>query len=244
MTATVTFLLGNAERVDDQGKSAALEVGGHLTEGESVRLLDKTSRMVLELSDGTELRLKGVTEMKFAKFNRSASGATRKTRLELAWGSFWAKVAKLTTSSSRFEVKAGGVVCGVRGTTIGGWWDPDKHDGGFFNFEGNVYLDNGQGPQPLPPGFCRPFHRGQFGSQRPNTPRDSGQFRFEGNAGAGAPEGGADHGSILLTDLTGDLNQAVSDTRENNKTTGGVANQNAGLQIQLDGPEGYGGTNN
>ena len=88
--ATVVFLKGKAVVIDAKGVEKSLKVGGTVSEGETVNLLNKGTRMVLKLSDRTELRLKGKTEMKFTQFSRSVNGKGRKTQLQLVWGNFWA----------------------------------------------------------------------------------------------------------------------------------------------------------
>jgi hypothetical protein len=244
MTATVAFVEGNAVVIGAKGAEKKLKVGEKVVEGDAVRLNDKTSRVILTVSDGTELRLKGKTEMRFKQFNRSASGKTRKTKLELAWGSFWAKVAKLTTKSSRFEVKEGGMVCGVRGTVIGGWYDGQTHEGGFYNFEGLVYTDNGEGHQDLPEGHSQPFTGNEYGTQGTNNPGDSNQFQFSsggGNEGAGNDNGGSAVTQDILGDLTHDLGDAVNTQHDTDSNAAGAAQNNSNLKIQLDGPEGTGG---
>src|ERR1039458_8256675 len=135
MTATVAFLKGKAVAIDAAGPERPLKVGDQVVEGEKVRLETNKSKLFLNVSDGTDLRLAGKTQMAFVEFNHSPSGLTRKTRLELAFGRFWSHVAKLTSKTSRFEVKAGGVICGVRGTTIGGETDGQGNTT-FYNFEG------------------------------------------------------------------------------------------------------------
>jgi hypothetical protein len=249
LKATAAFVEGNAVQMDAKGVESILKVGSVVSQGDTVRLKDKTSRVVLKVSDGTELRLRGKTEMRFQQFNQSASGKTRKTKLELAWGSFWAKVAKLTTKSSRFEIKAGGVVCGVRGTVIGGWYNPDKDAGGYYNFQGVVYTDNGHGSHNLPEGYYQPFSGHDFGTQQPNTSDDSKKFNFGSGGGNGGENpvvsnlGGVPGGSAdLLTDLTQDLGDAVTTTHNNDRSTAGTAQGNSNININLDTPESAGGT--
>jgi hypothetical protein len=241
MTATVAFVKGKAVLIGAKGLEKNLNVGGKVVEGDVVRLATKDSRLVLKVSDGTELRLKGKTEIHFKQFSQTAKGE-RKTQLEVAWGSFWAKVAKLTAKRSRFEVKEGGVVCGVRGTVIGGAYDPKTHEGRFFNFEGVVYTDNGQGPQDLPLGHTQPFSGNQYGPQRPNSDEDNRQFQF----GTGSVHGNGETSSAppqqdILGDLTHDLNHAVGTAHNNNTTANGNAQNNSNLKVNLDTPEGTGG---
>ncbi|GEM_PF-1923836 len=250
MTAKVAFLEGKAVVIDAAGGEKGLKMGTTLREGDTVRLDNKSSRVVLMLSDGSELRLKGKTQMRFAEFNKSASGATRKTRLELAWGGFWTKVAKLTTKSSRFEVKAGGVVCGVRGTVIGGEFDNQSGEGSFQNFEGDVFLDAGNGPINLGVGQSCPFNPKGLGVPRNMGARQHRQFRFgpnagnEGNGGSGGNGAGigAGNGEVnpMLALLLQDLRNSVRNTQNDNTNATGAAQGNAVLLLQMNGPEGTG----
>ena len=66
-----------------------------------------------------------------------------KARFLLAVGEFKAKVAKLTTASSAFEVEAGGVVCGVRGTIFGVDYDKTQNDISAQTYEGTIFTRSG-----------------------------------------------------------------------------------------------------
>lgn len=62
-----------------------------------------------------------------------------KARFLLALGRFKAKVMKLTTASSTFEVQAGGVVAGVRGTVFGVDYDPANDQVSAQTYEGTIF---------------------------------------------------------------------------------------------------------
>jgi hypothetical protein len=66
-----------------------------------------------------------------------------KARFLLAVGEFKAKVAKLTTASSAFEVEAGGVVCGVRGTVFGVDCDKSGNAVSAQTYEGTIFTRAG-----------------------------------------------------------------------------------------------------
>ena len=61
-----------------------------------------------------------------------------KARFLLAVGKFKAKVMKLTTASSSFEVEAGGVVAGVRGTVFGVDYDQADNRVSAATYEGSI----------------------------------------------------------------------------------------------------------
>jgi hypothetical protein len=71
--------------------------------------------------------------------NLDTGGKDFKARFFLAWGWFKAKVQKLTTSSSSFEVDAGGVVAGVRGTVFGVNYDKDTKKVEAQTFDGQIF---------------------------------------------------------------------------------------------------------
>jgi hypothetical protein len=62
-----------------------------------------------------------------------------KARFLLAVGRFKAKVTKLTTASSTFEVQAGGVVAGVRGTVFGVDYDQADNQVSAATYEGSIF---------------------------------------------------------------------------------------------------------
>ncbi len=66
-----------------------------------------------------------------------------KARFLLAWGEFRAKVKKLTSSTSNFEVEAGGVVAGVRGTVFGVDYNKDKKQVDAQTYEGSIFTRAG-----------------------------------------------------------------------------------------------------
>ena len=246
MKATVSFLAGKAVALDSKGVVRDLKSGDSIHEGEKIRLETKKSRVVLKVSDGTELRLKGRTQIGFTQFNRSASGQTRKTKLELAWGHIWAKVAKLTNKSSRFEVKAGGVICGVRGTTLAGEFNPDHKEGTFWNIEGHVYVDDGNGPQDVPEGTGTDFASDVLGGNHPGDPGDGGGgFSFNaggGSSGGGGGDGGGGGGQGGSSDAQDNLGDGTDQNGNTGRETiDGATGGNPGAGLGFTIPEGWGG---
>jgi hypothetical protein len=71
------------------------------------------------------------------------SGDDFKAKFFLAFGKLKAKVKKLTTASSTFEIYAGGVVAGVRGTIFGVDYDPAKKQVAAKTFEGSIFTQVG-----------------------------------------------------------------------------------------------------
>jgi hypothetical protein len=111
----VTALEGTAFRLPKGGAELPLGVGGAIELEDTVRTAAGSSLKLL-LTDGTVLALGPESELalEVAEFAGQERG-TFSARLVL--GQFWAKVKKAAAgSTSRFEVKAGRAVAGVRGT--------------------------------------------------------------------------------------------------------------------------------
>jgi hypothetical protein len=111
----VAALEGTAVRVPKGGAEQPLANGSAIELEDTVRTASE-SYLKLVLSDGTALALGPDSELtlevaEFAGQERGAFSA------RLLVGKFWAKVKKVVAgSTSRFEVKAGRAVAGVRGT--------------------------------------------------------------------------------------------------------------------------------
>jgi hypothetical protein len=111
----VTALDGKAVRVPKSGVEQALAVGVPVELEDTIRT-SADSSLKLVLTDGTALALGPDSELVFdvAEFAGQERGAFS---ARLVLGQFWAKVKKAAAgSTSRFEVKAGRAVAGVRGT--------------------------------------------------------------------------------------------------------------------------------
>ncbi|HVZ80945.1 MAG TPA: FecR family protein [bacterium] len=99
------------------------------TGADSNAYLEFKNGSVVEVGSKTSVTVKQLAEDK----------DSLKTRFLLAWGKFKAQVKKLATSSSSFEVEAGGVVTGVRGTVFGVDYDKDQKKVSAQTFEGSIF---------------------------------------------------------------------------------------------------------
>jgi len=197
LQATVAVLVGKASAHAGEDAFRPLHPQDQVHEGDWVQLETQKSKVILKVSDGTEIRLKGRTRVHFVSLRQETAGSTKRIQVALLWGKFWAKVVKLASMESKFEVKAGGVICGVRGTVLGGSYDPEGKRGSFYNFEGHVYVDEGQGPRDLPEGYHDDFTGGHLGKPKGNGAGDPSKL---GGPGENAPGAAED-----LADLLGDL---------------------------------------
>ncbi len=105
-------------RVWRQGKLDDAEVGQPLFAGDSV-LTGKESKAELAFLDGTSVRISENARLLVQQADTLRS-------LKLLWGKLWAKVAKLSSAHSRFQVETPTAVAGVRGTEFRVEVDPDS----------------------------------------------------------------------------------------------------------------------
>lgn len=94
-----------------------VEVGARLEEGDQISVGDDTE-VVLSLKSETLVHLDEGTEMRVSQLVENQSRGFL-SRLKLLGGAVLSDVKKhLSQTNSQFEVDAGGVVCGVRGTVF------------------------------------------------------------------------------------------------------------------------------
>ncbi len=84
-------------------------------EGEKIVTSDN-STATLKLFDGSELKVSPKTEFGLTKLQKT-SVQDKVIQFKLLVGKLFAQVKKLASAKSSFEIEAGGVVCGVRGTS-------------------------------------------------------------------------------------------------------------------------------
>ena len=101
----------------------------------------KNSKAYLEFQNGGIVEVGPSTDVTVSTLE--TGGDDFKARFLLALGKLKAKVKKLTTASSSFEIQAGGVVAGVRGTVFGVDYDPAKKQVAAKTFEGTIFTQSG-----------------------------------------------------------------------------------------------------
>ncbi len=139
-SATFLFVKGVVTVRDVQGKTRTASKGTTAFEEERVSVA-KESQATLRLFDGSTLDLSSKSQLVLQKL-RQPSEKVKNIEFQLAFGAILAKVKKLLSSQSSFEVKAGGVVCGVRGTEFAFSYDPDKDWITLKVHEGTVYVNS------------------------------------------------------------------------------------------------------
>lgn len=122
---------------DTAGKYRNAQKGTTAFEGETV-ILEKGSFAILKLPDSSLLELKAESKITLNAMKQP----TEKEKImhfSLLMGGVKAVVSKLLTANSQFEIEAGGVVCGVRGTQFTLDYDPAVEKVDLKVLEGTVY---------------------------------------------------------------------------------------------------------
>jgi hypothetical protein len=140
-------------------------------EGDRV-ITSENSKATIRLFDGSSLDVAPKTEFVLSKLQKP-DAQDKVIKFKLIVGELLAAVEKLTTSKSSFEIEAGGVVCGVRGTKFSMNCD-GKHNPQvqLHVFEGIVYTIDGKGNRflfhPGPP--IKFVNAQQSDNNKPNNP--------------------------------------------------------------------------
>jgi hypothetical protein len=198
---TVTGQAGQPGRTAKKGKSVA--------KNESV-VTSQDASAVLEFSDGSQLTLQPGTELSVVELKSSPDQGTV-LKFKLALGSLLAEVARMLSVNSRFEIEAGGVTCGVRGTKFTMAYDPGRRKLALGVSEGSVYANSGKTRLVLNAGEQIEFLKGKPAGKASSAPAEGGN-----GSGKGKKSGLADP---ALKDLHGQFgaankayrNQAVND---------------------------------
>lgn len=166
-TVTIKSQVGHHNRL--------AKVGSTVSQGQRV-VTDKTSSAVLQFFDGSQLTIRPGTDFWLSKLQKP-SARDKILQFKLLAGYLFAKVTKLASANSSFEISAGGVVCGVRGTEFSMSYDPSDNKLTLTVVEGTVYSDIDGKIVPYGIGSQVQFQDGKFeGVTNPNPPpQASGQ---------------------------------------------------------------------
>src|SRR5260221_6516224 len=171
-----TSVSGGVTVIHGQKSSEALK-GSTVKEGETVTT-DKNSSATLRFFDGSELKVKPETKFTISKLQKNTA-EDKILKFKLALGKLLATVKKLTTSKSSFEIEAGGVVCGVRGTEYEVDYDPSQDKVDILVIDGNVWAESGGETFQYGPGGEGHFNEGKPGAD--NGTQGQGSHGTNGN---------------------------------------------------------------
>ena len=107
-----------------QLNGSGAQAGATVKSGDEV-VTGKDGLAVLKFFDGSEITLKPGSDLKVDRLE-APSPADKVLGFKLMLGQLLAKVKKLVSAKSSFEIDAGGVVCGVRGTEFSMDYDSAK----------------------------------------------------------------------------------------------------------------------
>ncbi|HJT24710.1 MAG TPA: FecR family protein, partial [bacterium] len=149
---------GKVSVKDTGGKSRTAKTNSTAAEGETVQV-EKGGEATLVFFDGSTLDAKSNTQFILSALQKPSTNE-KKLRFNLDFGALMARVQKLMTASSQFEIQAGGIVCGVRGTEFSVVYDPTMGSVDLKVIEGSVYAKTGGIITTVPAGQERKFLNG------------------------------------------------------------------------------------
>jgi hypothetical protein len=202
--AIFTSVSGKVEIRGHKGHKLRLaQKDATLAEGERV-VAGPNAQATLQAFDGSILTISPNTDFWLEKLEQPKPDE-KILQFKLELGKLLAKVTKLISARSTFEISAGGVVCGVRGTEYSMAYDPSTGKVDLQVLDGTVWTTSG--------GQTREFHAGQGGTflngqwdHHPSPPPSTGNPRpgfISSNPFYGFNATGADELNNHLTDLPG-----------------------------------------
>lgn len=211
-----TSVSGKVQVTSKSGKKTrTAQKDATVVEGERI-ITDKDSKATLQLFDGSQIDINPNTDLALTKMQKP-SAKDKILQFKLFVGSLLSKVKKLASSKSSFEIEAGGVVCGVRGTQYSYSYDPKAHNVTVHVNEGTVFL-NANGHTYL-------FNAGQTGifiNGKPG-PNSSGQSpQWGGKPDSNNQGNGDEDGKGSLADLNQQFGNSLAVNGDNNFTNPSV----------------------
>jgi len=190
-------------------KTRAAQKDSTVVEGERI-VTDKNSQATLQLFDGSQLEIKPGTDLALTKMQKPSS-RDKIFQFKLFVGNLLSKVKKLASSKSSFEIEAGGVVCGVRGTQYDYSYDPKTHQVSVHVDEGTVYLNANGHTYLFTAGQSGKFINGMPGSGAPGQSSNPPSGKGNDQTGAGS-----------LADLNQQFGEGLAINGDNNFTNPSV----------------------
>lgn len=132
---------GKVKVKDSEGKTRTVRDLSKAMEGEEV-IVEEGGGATLQFFDGSTLEAKPHSRFVLSVLQK-LSDKEKMLRFKLDSGGLMARVQKLLTANSIFEIAAGGVVCGVRGTRFSVDYDPAQDKVDLKVLEGTVYTRAG-----------------------------------------------------------------------------------------------------
>lgn len=178
-------------------KTRKAKLNSTVVEGERI-VTGTDAKATLQLFDGSQLDVSPKTDFQLTKLQQP-SAADKVIAFKLFVGRLFASVKKLASSKSSFEIEAGGVVCGVRGTKFHFEFDPGKNRVGLLVDEGTVYTEWNGHTNFFTAGQNADFTNGNLngnpaGNNNGGGANGQGGNNQSGNNGGGNNNGGSNSG--------------------------------------------------
>ncbi len=142
-TAYISFLSGNVEvdltQENELDDFEPAELGMEVFEGTLIRT-GREALCEVHMPDGSSLKISNGSVFRLEQIAAEEMSGGIAQRFKLLFGRVRAKVEKLKTPDSRFEIVSGTSLAGVRGTDYGVYFDGEKSD--ILVFDGKVGLES------------------------------------------------------------------------------------------------------
>lgn len=237
--AVFTSVTGKVEVKDAQGKNTrAAEKDAAVVEGEHISA-GPDSQATLRLFDGSKVDISPNTAFVLEKMQQpSLQDKVFQFKLEL--GKLFATVKKLASSKSSFEIEAGGVVCGVRGTEYTMEYNPSTGKVDVLVLTGTVWSTSNGQTQVLQGGQGGSWSHGSWtphqpptgGNPPPTTNNDHHPGFIASNPFYGFNGTGSDDFNNHLTNLPSGL-PGITGNLGNNGVAGLAAHVNLNIQLKF-----------
>jgi hypothetical protein len=187
--ATLSSVKGHVKILNLKGSLRRVKSGQVAHTGETIQVGSESAASV-QLPDGSALSLYANTHLTITSLTQP-SALDKIFMFRLGVGKVLAQVRKLMSSKSSFEIEAGGVVCGVRGTEFAVGYNVDTKQMDLDVFSGAVAACGGGVTQVFSKGHSGHFMEGHWdgkvGIAPPPPPKDSdnGSSTSSGTNGSG-----------------------------------------------------------
>ncbi len=218
--ATFSSFKGQVKVFTPKGHSRKAVLGHVIHPGDTIQV-GSDSQASVSLPDGSSLDLSANSRLTITSLTQP-SPETKNFLFQLAIGKLFAQVRKLITAKSSFEVEAGGVVCGVRGTQFSMNFDPDTKKLDLSVLEGLVGAASGGATQLFGKGQEGRFFNGKWDGKLLNA---GSSGKGGGNGGKGSSGGSSGNGS---GGNNGNNSGANGGSTGNSGTDNGQDNSNTG----------------
>ena len=220
--ATFSSVQGQVKVFTPKGNSRKAILNHIVHPGDSIQV-GSDSKASVSLPDGSSLDLDSNSRVTISSLTQP-SPETKNYLFKLAIGKLFAQVRKLMSSKSSFEVEAGGVVCGVRGTYFSMAFNPDTKALDLNVFNGKVGATCGGSTQFFSQGQGGRFLSGHWDGKISNAGSPSkggnGNNGGKGNSGGSTGNGSGGNGGSNSGNNGGSNENSGGSNGEDNSTTG------------------------